>query len=447
MTSEMIFWGEQGAYGPFPMQADGWPHAGEVIRHYRRRKNMSAETLAQRYGQAIHTPITARWIFKMERQNKVPTDITRRRILAELLEIPACLLGLASLNIVLYRPPTATQTPPLLTYTHLDLERHQKDAQLFWKLHYAQTAHDVLPDLKEAISTLEVIQQTAKGDLRRQVSEILNSYYRLAATLERDRGNFEQAYLFANESVRCAKIVGTIMGNDPSARYLLAASHYTRGIVNLAWGAFGNHIKQGRVFLSQEKLDAALMDFERTLPQASPSLKGILYCEMARAKALSRSTPMDEMIALKLIEQAEPFVGVQSRDDFYTQVLLHGDVQGMDARRLHLGRAKIFLALQRPEKAIDELDDLEQLKPGVMHTRRRGWAHIFYAQAAFDQGDYHTATENALGAFCECQQVHATAHLGRVNALYNKLRLSPYSKHIEVKQLGKLLAQVFPPQS
>jgi hypothetical protein len=111
-----------------------------------------------------------------------------------------------------------------------------------------------------------------------------------------------------------------------------------------------------------------------------------------------------------------------------------------------LGRVKIFLALQRPEKAIDELDDLELLKPGGMHPRRRAWAHIFYAQAAFDLREYQTATEQAIGAFYECQEVQATAHLGRVNELYCKLHLSPYSKQAPVKQLGKLLAQVFPPQ-
>jgi tetratricopeptide (TPR) repeat protein len=441
MANEMIFWGERGEYGPFRSQTDGWPYAGEVVRHYRHKKNMSADTLAQHYGQAIHAPITARWIFKMERQNKVPTDITRRRILAEILEIPACLLGLASLNSVLHHPPTSSVSS-LLTSTPIDLERHQKNAQLFWKLHYAQTAHDALPDLKEAIGSLESLLQTAKGELCRNVSEILNSYYRLAATLERDRGNFEQAYFFANESVRCAKI----MGDDPSVRQLIAASLYTRGVVSLAWGAFGNQIKQGKVLLSTEKLDAALIDFERALPQASPSLKGILYCEMARAKALGRSTPTDETITLKLIEQAEPFVDGQSHDDFYTQIMLHGDIQGLDTRRLLLGRAKIFLALQRPEKAIDELDDLELLKSGGMHTRRRAWTHIFYAQAAFDLGEYGMATEQAMSAFYECQQVQATAHLGRINDLYSKLHLSPYRKHTEVKQLGRLLAPIFPSQ-
>jgi tetratricopeptide (TPR) repeat protein len=291
---------------------------------------MSAQTLAERYGEATHTPITARWILKMEQQNKVPTDITRRRILANILEIPALLFGLASLETATYQPPVTPQAPVVLTHTTLDLERYSKDAHLFWKLHYAQTASDTLPDLVTTMKTLLPIHQNAKGDLARQLSELLTSYYRLAATLQRDRGDFDDAYCFANESVRLAKT----MGNDPYARQLLAASQYTRGIINLAWGAFGNQVKQGTVILQQEKLEAALIDFEQALKQASPQLKGIIYSEMARAKALTATSPTDMTITLKLMEQAEQFVEVDSTDDFYTQIMVNGDLKGLDNRRL-----------------------------------------------------------------------------------------------------------------
>ena len=60
--SEAIFWGEKGEYGPFTVQQDGWPNAGEVIRHYRKKHKMSAENLAQQYSNGIGERITARWI-------------------------------------------------------------------------------------------------------------------------------------------------------------------------------------------------------------------------------------------------------------------------------------------------------------------------------------------------------------------------------------------------
>ena len=48
-----VFWGKQGEFGPFTCQGDGWPCAGEVIRHYRRLRQMSAETLARRYREEL----------------------------------------------------------------------------------------------------------------------------------------------------------------------------------------------------------------------------------------------------------------------------------------------------------------------------------------------------------------------------------------------------------
>lgn len=119
---ELIFWGEKGKYGPFAAQEDGWPKAGEVVRHYRRKLKMSAEELAEHYGRATGTQVTARWILKMEQQNKVPTDITRRQILIQILAIPPVLLGLASLEQVTNIIADGTQAPSMLAFTSLDLE-------------------------------------------------------------------------------------------------------------------------------------------------------------------------------------------------------------------------------------------------------------------------------------------------------------------------------------
>ncbi|EFH80512.1 helix-turn-helix domain-containing protein [Ktedonobacter racemifer] len=436
---EKTFWGAKGEYGPFTPQEDGWPHAGEVIRHYRRTLKMSAEELAKQYGEATNSQVTARWILKMEQQNKVPTDFSRRRILIKILNIPPLLLGLASLESIAYHALTQTQAPSTLAYLSLDMEWYSKEARIFWQLHYAQTAQDALPGLLTYIGNLVPIQQTAHGSLARHLCELLNSYYRLAATIQRDRGDFKQAYAFANESVRLAKE----MGDDLYALQVIAASQYTRGVVNLAWGAFGNQVKQGKIVLQKEKLEAAFTDFERALKYASPQLKGIIYSEMARAKGLLSTSPTDVSIALKLIEQAENFIDVDSSDDFHTQILLNGDMKGLDKRRLILGRAKTFLAIRRPAKALDELLDLEMLTEGASHTRRRAWTHILYAQAAFYLEDYATATNEAINAFNACKEVHSTSHLARVNELYSVLIASPYKDNFAVKRLGRLLSTIY----
>jgi tetratricopeptide (TPR) repeat protein len=439
---EKTFWGEKSEYGPFTAQEDGWPNAGEVMRHYRRKLPMSAEKLAELYGKTIGEQITARWILKMEQQNKIPLDITRRRVLAKILNIPPLLLGLSSLEQVAHNPTIIENASQTLTYSSFDLEWYSKEARVFWKLHYAQTAQDVLPDLLSYIHKIAPIQQKSRGDVKRQTSELLNSYYRLAATILRDRGKFEDAYTLANQSVRMAKE----MGKDPVALQVISASQYTRGVVSLAWGAFGSDAQQGKVTLEKEKIEAAFVDFDRALKHASPQLKGIIYSEMSRAKGLTSDSLSDITIALKLIEQAEQFKDVDESNDFYTQILLNGDLKGLDTRRIILGRAKTFQAIKRPAKVLEELADLEMVNEGPSHTRRRAWTQVLHAQAAFALGDYSTAIDNALGAFMDCREVHSITHLARVNELYTNLRKSPYKDNSQVKRLGRLLGEVFPRQ-
>src|SRR5258707_9131489 len=277
---ERVFWGEQGEFGPFTQQKDGWPNAGEVIRDYRRIRNMSAETLASCYGEelakhfgsGVEAKITARWILKMEQKNQIPTDIVRRRILANILDIPPFLLGLASLEVVIRHQDIQPQVPSVLAYTSLDLEWYGKEARILWQLHYAHTAQDALTDLLDYIHNLVFIHQNAKGNFERRLSELLNSYHRLTATILRDRGHFEKAYFFANESVSMAKAMGT----DPYASQIASASQYTRGVVNFAWGVFGEHVKKGYISFHKEKIQAALFDFEQASKYASPQLKGII---------------------------------------------------------------------------------------------------------------------------------------------------------------------------
>ena len=140
--------------------------------------------------------------------------------------------------------PTASSA---LKYSSLDLEWHHKEARMFWKLHYAQTAQDIFGDLLLSIQLLAPLQTRMQGTPKRTLTTLLTSYYRLAATIQRDRGHFQDAYHYANEGVRLARE----LGNDPATDQLIAASLYTKGVVNFAWGAFGTEVRKGRITLEQ----------------------------------------------------------------------------------------------------------------------------------------------------------------------------------------------------
>src|SRR2546423_6009095 len=113
--SGLYYWGDQGQFGPFSEGNDGYPHSGEVVRHYRVVVNeISATKFGKLYGQALgEKPKTRIWVLQMERTNAVPLDITRRRVIAQILSIPPILLGLS--NELAKIPLTVLDTPQTAT--------------------------------------------------------------------------------------------------------------------------------------------------------------------------------------------------------------------------------------------------------------------------------------------------------------------------------------------
>ena len=65
-------------YGPFSRQKDGFPNAGEVIRHYRELLKLTQVALALLLG------VKRLQVIRMENHNEVPKNIDRRRAIADL---------------------------------------------------------------------------------------------------------------------------------------------------------------------------------------------------------------------------------------------------------------------------------------------------------------------------------------------------------------------------
>ena len=62
-----IYWGEGGQYGPFDIQKDGWPNAGQVVRYFRKKMNLTAKMFGILYGKQVSKtgqPICERWILE-----------------------------------------------------------------------------------------------------------------------------------------------------------------------------------------------------------------------------------------------------------------------------------------------------------------------------------------------------------------------------------------------
>src|SRR5437879_127424 len=128
-------------YGPFSVQEDGFPCAGEVIRYYRVLMNMSVKEFA------AELKVSSRRIQDMEKNNTVPDSIERRRFIAKTLKVPPTLLGLASLASFLRPAETleAAQSPAVSSISRLVVDQktiaqYQSQLGLFWSLHYTSSA-------------------------------------------------------------------------------------------------------------------------------------------------------------------------------------------------------------------------------------------------------------------------------------------------------------------
>lgn len=437
--SELIFWGEKGEYGPFTVQEDGWPNAGEVIRHYRKNLGISAEELAKRYGEAIGEQVTARWILKMEQQNKVPTDITRRRALIKILSIPPMLLGLASLEQVTHdltnaKAPLQASTA-LKPLSAIDIERYTQHARVCWLLSYAgeESLETIVPNIQE----LEKIELQSSGNLQRQLRTVLNSYYQLTSDIIRHQGDFAVAWKYANRAVIVTRHIGI---ND-----FTAAALYRRGYISLEWGIFGDRVLQGVMNHEPDhkKIEAAVADFEETLLYARQELRGATWLELSRAQGILQNTTL----TLRLSSQAEDMIGAgNSASDPLEQILLAGALNGLSEGMYMLGKAASLVVLGRTTTAIEVLDDLDELKNGKgiarNQTRRLAYADALRAEASLGTKDYISAAIRANNALQTFQDIHTVERIAWINSIYNRL-VDKHINHPEVKALGKKLEDYY----
>jgi tetratricopeptide (TPR) repeat protein len=452
-----VYWGKGGEYGPYSVQEDGWPNAGEVMRAYRLKRGWSAAEVARQYSEALKSlskckkegtpvkPVSATWILNMENENRVPTDITRRRLLADLLQIPPILFGLGSFEQALFKPKAETSALPkgptiLNQNLSPDLPRYEREIRAFWLLNETSHAHGVLRDIVAAIKELEALEEQTSGDLQRHVRELLYSHYRLASRITRDVLELPAAYTYANHAVRVTKSLGR--------KDLIAAALYARGFVRLTRGIFGEKAAIGMIEPNREKLTEALSDFEQALPLARPQLKGLLLLEVSRVQGLLRGSATDITKALSTMELVGKLIGSErGNEDSYTRILLDGVVKGLSEEEYLLGSAITFNAVGRPDKALEVFEDLEELderkRRGKDHTRHHAWVEIVQAQAYLGTKQYNVATVNAARAFLVLRDIDSVGHIANIRAIYNDLLKSPYCGHKEVKELGEMLTDYY----
>ncbi len=412
---EKRYWGANAEYGPFGTQADGWPNRGEVIRHYRKAAKMIAAQLGELYGAQINgEPIKERWILRMERENKVPQDETRRSILAGILGIPPLLLGIASVKVL----DETQKTAPVAKAVRIDAsrpERYDHLLNLYWKVDYTSTAQPHLREIEDTVTDLHALAPKIHGSEQQAVYELLCGFYPLLSTVYADMSLYEKALQWAEMSI-------TVADNIKNNK-LRAVALYQRGFVSLEWGIHTPGTDFSRV-------RSALDDFELAIPLSIPRVEQAVLMDMALANAVLRR----RSAATTSLDQSGAIIARSGLQDGSFVDLFANINEG----RYHLGRAVVFVNLKQYDEAETELDLAESLIPADQ-TRRLAWMSVIRSQIYVGQRQYTLATETALGALKVSRSINSTKNINLLRRIHEQLSSTNYKNAESVRLLGNAL--------
>ena len=116
------------------LQLDKNVHYGEIVRHSRKDLKCRVSSLVEIYNETFGTDYSQRWWERMEKDDKLPTDVDRRLVIAAMLQIP-----LANLGIRLPQTQKKQLLIPFLTgKTVIDVPEYRNHLAGLWSSKYAE---------------------------------------------------------------------------------------------------------------------------------------------------------------------------------------------------------------------------------------------------------------------------------------------------------------------
>jgi|SRR5579859_119640 len=390
-------------------------HYGEVIRHWRKEViKCTASSLLEVYNETFGTEYSKRWWERMEKNNKLPTDIDRRLVIAAMLNIPFTDLGIRL-------PPRGRERPliPLLTEeTLIDVSDYRKRLALLWSSKYDKP--------QEAIKRINLLDDAfhyGPGSDRPQVAALLAEYLLFYSNIERNFACFSSAFHMANKAL---KVV------DSSAMpYITAKAHYMQGYATYErWHASSQRDPETlrRVVADMGKASIFLKEAK---PSEGTSSLGAAILELWAGSAIHLAQDLkDKSLSLDKIKLAARVLTSAERvilpDPFFFKI---------DQNWLHIGRARALIAAKDPNSALAELGKVPS--GNVKKLRRFLTAAIVEAEAYRAMDKIDMAAAYTLAALETAKELKADLHIARIDALCRDMRSEEkYQSSPELMRLG-----------
>lgn len=341
-------------------------------------------------------------------------SIARRRLLVDLLKIPPALLGLASLPGLqesLASSENALQSRVSLAESNR-IKLYQDAFAVYSQMHLVRTAQDALPEIEGWIARIQDEIDTSTTPSR----ELLLAKWRLHALCAKIYGEDACSWLEASEHLNASLELATAVQSAD----LQAASLYRSSAV---------HVAQKNLALAKTELDGALLYANG----AQSHIRGAVFVDAALVHASLATDGASVTSAQRLLDQAEK----------YTDRPFDDGVMNFSAGKYQLIKARTLLALNRPGKALECLDDAEA---DISQKERRRLAILTIFQAEcyikMKRPEYDTALLLLMDALTTSREIKSTFNIKHIQRLYRMLHASNYGTSPQVADLALRLREL-----
>jgi tetratricopeptide (TPR) repeat protein len=416
---------------------------GQIVNLYRKMKPKEHPLRSQK-GLARALSITDKAVRDMEKRNVGLDSITRRRVLALLLDIPPATLGIITLEEILFQQQKAATTLPLSRAKRekeatFDLALYKDRLKTLWNRNHSTTAQDRMTQLAADMATLSTILPYFSGNDEKEVRVVLCRYLQLHAHILRDQGRYDMAIAELEKAAILAERV-----ENPSllAVTLLRIGSVLRDRGDVIEAQAKIEAARGNSTGANQKRSQANADYTaaidcytriHNLAGIPKALHGVLLFDKGYAQVhLGRANQDVRRTALIHLKDGGKIIA-ETRDILEEEFSIK-----VTERTYHNTKAAALLIAGWPREALQELTGLMDLPEEGDMARQNAYTDYLWSQAYADLGLIDASATPAQDAFVVMKQIKSRVHMMRIAGLQGQLSQID-RKHIEVIRLGVMV--------
>ncbi|HEU5383618.1 MAG TPA: helix-turn-helix transcriptional regulator [Ktedonobacteraceae bacterium] len=326
--SESKWWS---SYGDFEPGDDGYPHAGQVVAYYRKKRGFTQKGLAIALGKDERT-------VQMIEAGMNIDSLERRQVLAKLLRIPPVLLALDA--HFFDTNGSVTQEISRIEVENDTYELYCQLLPLIWKQQSYTPA--VTSQIDNHLSKLKAIVRERPNSEKERWQSLLCKYYQLATRIKQHTMQQDQALQYAHLAVDLAMEMEDVE--------LIANSLFRRARMYMEHSSLTTDPYQQHRYwrLAQVDTEGALNRIEHT--GETDSLKGNIYLIAAEVNSLFASN--DRKLRSQCLDWQAKVGNILYRGPLEDD----GSLTKLNKTALHHEQAKVHLQFGHIREARDAIN-------------------------------------------------------------------------------------------